>query len=289
MTLLLGSFLLPVDAWATIDDKQVELSMRAIGHEFLQSSGDSTSRVLPVQKNENVYRLQFESDFSFLPDDLVRITNKLLLDRGIAESYLAEVIQCDSGELVYAFQTSPHEDMNLAPCQSRLMDLDCYELIFTLNPKLEDDSKNDVAMLQAGTQDDDKALWWRYGGAVVLLIVLLLLLYRSRERRSVLESKPGLIPLGDYYYDKINTELIYRDDRIELTGKEAELLQVLYASPNETIDRATILHKVWGDEGDYIGRTLDVFISRLRKKLDADSRLKIVNVRGVGYRFVMDT
>jgi DNA-binding response OmpR family regulator len=82
--------------------------------------------------------------------------------------------------------------------------------------------------------------------------------------------------------------LIYKNDRIELTGKEAELLLVLCEKPNETIDRATILNKVWGDEGDYVGRTLDVFISKLRKKLDYDSRLKIVNVRGVGYKFVMD-
>jgi DNA-binding response OmpR family regulator len=48
------------------------------------------------------------------------------------------------------------------------------------------------------------------------------------------------------------------------------------------------LNKVWGDEGDYIGRTLDVFISKLRKKLEADSSIKIVNIRGVGYKLVMD-
>ena len=54
------------------------------------------------------------------------------------------------------------------------------------------------------------------------------------------------------------------------------------------MERDVILNMVWGDEGDYIGRTVDVFISKLRKKLEFDSKVKIVNVRGVGYKLVMD-
>ena len=57
---------------------------------------------------------------------------------------------------------------------------------------------------------------------------------------------------------------------------------------NKPIAREDILQRIWGDEGDYVGRTLDVFISKLRKKLAADASLKIVNLRGVGYKLVMD-
>ena len=66
------------------------------------------------------------------------------------------------------------------------------------------------------------------------------------------------------------------------------MLDLLYVNLNQTVSREHILQVVWGDEGDYLGRTLDVFISKLRKKLDADSNLKIVNIRGIGYRMVLN-
>ena len=85
-----------------------------------------------------------------------------------------------------------------------------------------------------------------------------------------------------------NTELLINHKRIELTSKEADLLLLLYNMVNTTVEREVILNKVWGDQGDYVGRTLDVFISKLRKKLEADSSVKITNIRGVGYKLVMD-
>ena len=74
---------------------------------------------------------------------------------------------------------------------------------------------------------------------------------------------------------------------IELTSKEADLLLLLCDSANTTVERENILKTVWGDEGSYVGRTLDVFISKLRKKLEADETIKILNIRGVGYRLVI--
>ncbi len=83
-------------------------------------------------------------------------------------------------------------------------------------------------------------------------------------------------------------ELSFKGEAIELTSKECDLLQLLCDSTNDTVERETILKMVWGDEGDYVGRTLDVFISKLRKKLEGDSNIKIANIRGVGYRLVVD-
>ncbi|MBT8195742.1 MAG: winged helix-turn-helix domain-containing protein, partial [Bacteroidia bacterium] len=70
--------------------------------------------------------------------------------------------------------------------------------------------------------------------------------------------------------------------------KEADLLLLLYNSANTTVERETILIRVWGNDGDYVGRIMDVFISKLRKKLEADTSVKIVNIRGIGYKLVMD-
>lgn len=76
--------------------------------------------------------------------------------------------------------------------------------------------------------------------------------------------------------------------KVELSGKESELLSLLYNHKNETLERDEILAFVWKDEGAYVGRTLDVFISKLRKKLSADQAIKILNIRGVGYRLVIE-
>ena len=83
-------------------------------------------------------------------------------------------------------------------------------------------------------------------------------------------------------------ELTIHDNKIELTSKEADLLQLLSESANDTVERDDILKEVWGDDGDYVGRTLDVFISKLRKKLEADSNVRIVNIRGIGYKLILN-
>ena len=61
---------------------------------------------------------------------------------------------------------------------------------------------------------------------------------------------------------------------IELSSKETDLLFLLFSNENTTLEREHILNVVWGDEGDYVGRTLDGFISKLRKKLEADASVK---------------
>ena len=82
--------------------------------------------------------------------------------------------------------------------------------------------------------------------------------------------------------------LIRKEKTIELTSKENELLSLLYEFANETVNKETILNKVWGDEGDYVGRTLDVYISKLRKKLENDSSIELKNIRGIGYKLIVE-
>jgi DNA-binding response OmpR family regulator len=93
--------------------------------------------------------------------------------------------------------------------------------------------------------------------------------------------------IGVYKFDTVNSVLLTQQGKVSFSAKESELLQLLNNNANVTIEREVILKTVWGDDGDYIGRTLDVFISKLRKKLEANTNLKIVNIRGVGYKLVI--
>ncbi|HJW31495.1 MAG TPA: helix-turn-helix domain-containing protein, partial [Saprospiraceae bacterium] len=72
--------------------------------------------------------------------------------------------------------------------------------------------------------------------------------------------------------------------RRELTYREAKLLRLFAAHPRELLERDEILRRVWEDEGVQVGRSVDVFVSRLRKKLSGDPSVAIVAVHGVGYK-----
>jgi DNA-binding response OmpR family regulator len=122
----------------------------------------------------------------------------------------------------------------------------------------------------------------------VLLPMILVPLLLNRKTKSKTSVDQNIISIGQYRFNKRKMELWFEDQRVELTSKECDLLQLLCDSTNNTVERETILKMVWGDDGDYVGRTLDVFISKLRKKLEGDSNIKIANIRGVGYKLVID-
>ena len=72
----------------------------------------------------------------------------------------------------------------------------------------------------------------------------------------------------------------------QLTQKEADLLKYFIKNKNEVLKRSDILETIWGEDDYFLGRSLDVFISRLRKYLKEDKTLKIENIHGVGFRFM---
>jgi DNA-binding response OmpR family regulator len=94
----------------------------------------------------------------------------------------------------------------------------------------------------------------------------------------------GVYSLGKYIFDSSNHELRIADKRISLTTKEVELLRILYSYKNQLITREKALKTVWGSDNYFIGRSMDVFITKLRKYLKDDPDISIVNVHGTGFR-----
>ena len=84
--------------------------------------------------------------------------------------------------------------------------------------------------------------------------------------------------------DLENQMLYSANTQHNLTFREAKLLHLFIKHPNQVLERDFILKSVWEDEGVTVGRSIDVFVSRLRKLLQEDASLKIVAVHGVGYR-----
>lgn len=281
-------FIARSNAQDTANESLIEVSLRMIGHQVLLSANDSTSRILPIIKENDRYRIQFESEFEFKPEELVATVDRVVKETGMANSYIVEVEQCETGELVYSFKVDDLDKLDIIPCQGRIQPKSCYSLLFTLI----ETRWADTALLPV-TPDSTSVLAAETSqmGYIIMLVLFVLIFmgfFFMWKRRKRTKIDPNMIPLGTYHFDKRNTELLIEHQRIDLTSKEADLLLLLYNAVNTTVEREVILNMVWGDEGDYVGRTLDVFISKLRKKLEFDSKVKIVNIRGVGYKLVLD-
>lgn len=93
-----------------------------------------------------------------------------------------------------------------------------------------------------------------------------------------------MFTFGSVLFDAKNRKLIINGKTIDLTGTETRLLLIFALSPNETIERSRLQKEIWEDEGVIVGRSLDMFISKLRKKLELDPNIKIAVIRGKGYR-----
>lgn len=90
--------------------------------------------------------------------------------------------------------------------------------------------------------------------------------------------------LGSFHYDTDNYQLQHPDGDKKLTKKEAEILKILCEHQGKVVERELVLNLVWGDDNYFNGRSLDVFITKLRKYLKADESVNIVNVHGVGFK-----
>lgn len=272
-------------------DPHIEVAMRMIGHEVLLRAGDSTSRVFPVESMQNRYRIRLDTEFEFNPDELVATVSEVVKKSKVAEHYIVQVEQCETAEVVYSYEVSRAGGQDMVPCKTRDQAKACYNIVFTI---LDDPLPVPFAQLPGehpvaessvpGGAKKHVPVVWVSLGLVALVATGGFFLKRGRKTNV----DPDTVCLGKYRFDTRNMELHFQDERTELSSKEAELLLFLYTHANTTLDREAILNAVWGDEGDYVGRTLDVFISKLRKKLEGDARIRIANIRGVGYRLILN-
>ncbi|WP_179344173.1 response regulator transcription factor [Winogradskyella ursingii] len=106
--------------------------------------------------------------------------------------------------------------------------------------------------------------------------------------RTKVQKIADILEIGDYTFDFPKQLLQYKsENHIQLTHREAHLLFHLVKNKNSVLDRSLILNKLWGTEDFFTGRSMDVFISKLRKKLSRDEQIQIINVRGFGYKLTV--
>jgi two-component system OmpR family response regulator len=117
------------------------------------------------------------------------------------------------------------------------------------------------------------------------------LLYRieailRRTTNPVVHKKDELYIIGSYTFDPLKQMLVFNDQSIKLTTKESELLELLCRHRNEVLERNYALKTIWIDDNYFNARSMDVYITRLRKYLRKDPSVKILNVHGRGYKLI---
>ncbi len=254
-------------------EERAELVVRQIGHTLLLYSGDFTSRILPVQQvSPGVFQLKFQNNFSFMPDSLVKIVKSHLAQINLPVGYMVNVFDCESNGVVYGFEISPNYK-EIVPCLGRAQPLGCYSI--------------QIAFIGYQSQRNFSKY---YPFFIVALFSLSLVAFfggkyflKKKKEGTNMTITDG-VSIGTYTFSLSNQLLRSDVETIDLSDKEAKLLAIFAAQQNQLISREELLKRVWEDDGVFTGRSLDMFISKLRKKVKNDPSVQITNIHGKGYK-----
>ncbi|WP_149273005.1 winged helix-turn-helix domain-containing protein [Pareuzebyella sediminis] len=251
--------------------KRAKIALRDSGNKFLLSVGDSTSLILPIiELDENTFELSFQNKVQIEPGSLMNILGQSLVDSKLPNSYIVEVIENGSGEVAHSYEIKSTIKESTITCIGRILPFDNYKI------KLQFTGERPVAKL-----DKDYSLL----SLVLIGFIGCGLLYRKKAKPNTSEvAISQFSQIGNYRFYKEQSKLVKGNSTIGLTAKECELISIFSENPNEIIKRDLLIKEVWEDKGVFVGRSLDTFISKIRKKFLDDDSINIVTVHGVGYK-----
>lgn len=150
-----------------------------------------------------------------------------------------------------------------------------------------------IIFLTAKSQTEDVVEGFTVGGNDYLKkpfsIEELIVRIKSLVGRTIKNVKEPINEcfIGQYKFDTVKQTLEYKGEVRTLTHRESEILVMLYEKRNQVLERKLVLDKLWGDDSFFNARSMDVFITRLRKYLRDDSSIQIINIRGIGYKLIL--
>lgn len=256
---------------APVLSENINLALRRTADGLLRASGDSTSYIPAVeQMSEGIWRVKLGNDFRY--EQLPFILQSSLDLYGIDQTYQVRIRNCEDSEIELGYHQQDFLNNNQVPCQGRELPKACRYI--------EINFLDTNASPPTGT---NKLAWVFFAFFGLMGLWFYKHHKTARESRSAIKEAEWL-DFGNSKLDAENQILICGSHRESLTFRETKLLKLMANKPNQLLERDYILREVWADEGILVGRSLDVFVSRLRKKLAVDTSVSIVSVHGIGYR-----
>ena len=167
---------------------------------------------------------------------------------------------------------------------------------FTLTKDIRKADKDiPIIFLTAKSMHDDIIKGFNLGGddyitkpfsMEVLLARIEAVLRRSKD--AVDKSTVTVYQIGKYSFEPLNQMLTIEGKEVKLTSKESELLRLLSEHINDTLDRTYALNKIWNNDSYFNARSMDVYITKLRKYLKDDKNIELLNVHGIGFKLIVN-
>lgn len=261
--------------------KSIKVSLREVGNQLLINNNDTTSLVKPIVAiSNNKYVLSFQNQLSFEPEYLVALIEKTFKKAAISNDYLVEVIRCTDKEVAYSYQIKKTIEKSIIPCKGRFLQKNCYNIEINFPYK-------------SSFLVDNMLLIYLF---VMSMFIGLFFFFKKNKgpQKTHNESSKQLAnstftSIGSFQFYPTQNKLVKKAVEISLSRKECELLEIFVANPNTVIKRNVLTKKVWEDNGVIVGRSLDTYISKLRKKLKEDAAIKLINVHGIGYKLEVNS
>jgi len=204
------------------------------------------------------------------------------------EQHGYEVLHCADGKL--CLEAFGNQDFDICILDIMLPKRDGFEIAETIRKANADIP---IIFLSAKTLKEDRIKGLRLGADDYLVkpfsieeLLLKIDIFLKRSHKKAPEKTTYTV--GKFQFDHRNYTIFTDTQKITLTQREAELLQLFLEHKNVVLKREEILKKLWGDDDYFMGRSLDVFISRLRKILAEEKGIAIENLHGIGFKFVMN-
>lgn len=192
-------------------------------------------------------------------------------------------------EALAIFQQSPENTFAIGVLDVMMPKLDGFQLAEKMIYKAPE---MPFIFLTARKLKEDKIKGFKLGAddyivkpfdADILVLRLNNILRRTHNRNLI--RKPSKIQIASYTLDTENYRLLRKDKIQKITEKEAALISYFFQNKNQLLKREQILNSIWENDDFFSGRSMDVFISRIRKHFKADSRIRIESTRGIGLTF----
>lgn len=197
-----------------------------------------------------------------------------------------EVTHCGFGDLCLEAFKKEHFDICILDIM--LPKMDGFELAAEIR-KINTDIP--IIFLSAKTLKEDRIKGLRLGADDYLVkpfsieeLLLKIEIFLKRSQKNNTPEK-SIYSVGNYFFDSKNYLVFNDTGKINLTQRESELLKLFLDNKNTVLKREQILTSLWGDDDYFMGRSLDVFISRLRKILVNEKGISIENLHGIGFKF----
>ena len=206
------------------------------------------------------------------------------------ELHQFEVVWAENGEIALDYFKNQAFDICVFDVMMPKMDgFSLAEKIITINPEIP------FIFLTARKLKEDKIIGLKLGAddyiikpfEVDELILRLQNILKRIEQKRSLEGN-NIIEIGSYIFDNERLTLNNRNHVQQLTEMEASLIEYLYLNHNQLLKRDEILMSVWKKDDYFSGRSMDVFISRLRKYFNSDPKIRIESVRNIGLEFKIE-